>query len=105
MVSQDILQLRRSAESPEYVDKQYSRRRSGNSFNSKTVLITTADKGISRMMRNALTAAGYSREMINDDNIPPRLSSIWGLEKGERHVSDGREGCADGMSLKRPGLH
>jgi len=54
----------------------------GNAFNSETVLITTADKGINRMMRDALTAAGYSPDIINDDNIPPALVDM-GLEKGK----------------------
>ena len=54
----------------------------GNAFNSETVLITTADKGMNRMMRNALTAAGYSPDIINDDNIPPALVDM-GLKKGK----------------------
>lgn len=54
----------------------------GNAFNSATILITTADKGINQMMRNALIAAGYSPDIINDDNIPPALVNM-GLEKGK----------------------
>ena len=54
----------------------------GNAFGSATVLITTADIGMNRMMRDALTAAGYSPDIINDDNIPPSLVHM-GLEKGK----------------------
>jgi hypothetical protein len=54
----------------------------GNAFSSATVLITTADESINQMMRNALTTAGYSPDIINDDNIPPALVDM-GLEKGK----------------------
>jgi hypothetical protein len=54
----------------------------GNPFNSSTIIITTADRGINKQMRDALVNSGFSPGIINDDNIPMGLTNI-GLEKGK----------------------
>ncbi len=54
----------------------------GNPFNSSTIIITTADKGINKQMRNALIKSGFSPGIMNDDNIPGRLVNM-GLEEGK----------------------
>ncbi|SHI14271.1 hypothetical protein SAMN02745944_02712 [Clostridium magnum DSM 2767] len=55
---------------------------SGNPFNSSTIIITTADRGINKQMRDALVKSGFSSGIMNDDNIPMGLTNI-GLEKGK----------------------
>lgn len=54
----------------------------GNPFSSSTIIITTADRSVNRQIRSALSAAGFSRDIVNDDNIPPGLANM-GLEKGK----------------------
>lgn len=53
----------------------------GNPFNSLTIIISTADKNINQQMRYALELAGYSADIMNNDNIPIELVNM-GLEKG-----------------------
>ncbi|MDW8803016.1 hypothetical protein P8V03_17915 [Clostridium sp. A1-XYC3] len=54
----------------------------GNPFNSSTIIITTADRGINAQMRDALVASGFSPGIMNDDNIPMAMVNM-GLEKGK----------------------
>jgi hypothetical protein len=54
----------------------------GNPFNSSTIIITTADRGINKQMRDALVSSGFSPGIMNDDNIPRGMVNI-GLEKGK----------------------
>jgi hypothetical protein len=54
----------------------------GNPFNSSTIIITTANRGINKQMRDALVKSGFSSGIMNDDNIPMGLTNI-GLEKGK----------------------
>jgi len=54
----------------------------GNPFNSLTAIVSTADMNINKEIRNALNAAGYSTDIINDDNIPIDLVHM-GLEAGK----------------------
>lgn len=54
----------------------------GNPFNSSTIIISTADKNINLQMRYALEYAGYSPDIMNNDNIPFELVNM-GLEKGK----------------------
>jgi hypothetical protein len=54
----------------------------GNPFNSSTIIITTADRGINKQMRDALVSSGFNPGIMNDDNIPMGLTNI-GLEKGK----------------------
>lgn len=54
----------------------------GSAFNSSTILITTADKCVNMQIRDALSVAGYSSDIMNDDNIPMDLVNM-GLEKGK----------------------
>lgn len=54
----------------------------GDPFNSSTIIITTADKGINEQMRDALIKSGFNPGIMNDDNIPMGLTNI-GLEKGK----------------------
>lgn len=54
----------------------------GNPFDSSTIIITTADMGINKQMRNALVKSGFNPGIMNDDNIPIDLVNI-GLEKGK----------------------
>jgi hypothetical protein len=54
----------------------------GKPYNSSTIIINTADRNINKQMRDALTAAGYSPDIMNNDNIPMELVNI-GLEKGK----------------------
>lgn len=56
--------------------------RYGNPFLSNTVIISTADKGINKQMREALNVSGFSSDIMNDDNIPMGLVNM-GLEKGK----------------------
>ncbi|MCX8128470.1 MAG: hypothetical protein N3I35_00010 [Clostridia bacterium] len=54
----------------------------GYPFNSSTIIISTADMYVNQKVRDALDVAGYSSEIINDDNIPMELVNM-GLEKGK----------------------
>ncbi|MDF2891631.1 MAG: hypothetical protein K0R80_1998 [Clostridia bacterium] len=54
----------------------------GNPYNSSTIIISTADRNINKQIRNALGTAGYSPDIINDDNIPMDLVNM-GLEAGK----------------------
>lgn len=54
----------------------------GNTFNSSTIIISTADRNINKQIRNALGIAGYSQDIMNDDNIPIDLVNM-GLEAGK----------------------
>ncbi|EKQ57714.1 MULTISPECIES: hypothetical protein [unclassified Clostridium] len=54
----------------------------GNPFNSSTIIITTADKGIDNQMRDALVKSGFNPGIMNDDNIPINLVNM-GLERGK----------------------
>lgn len=54
----------------------------GKPFNSSTAIVSTADRNINKQIRDALAAAGYSPDIINDDNIPMDLVNM-GLEKGK----------------------
>lgn len=54
----------------------------GNSFNSSTIIITTADMRVNGQIRGALSASGFSTDIVNDDNIPAGLVNM-GLEKGK----------------------
>ncbi|HEY8891192.1 MAG TPA: hypothetical protein VIM70_13145 [Clostridium sp.] len=54
----------------------------GNTFNSSTIIISTADRNINKQIRNALGIAGYSQDIMNDDNIPIELVNM-GLEVGK----------------------
>ncbi|HEX3078192.1 MAG TPA: hypothetical protein VHQ24_15135 [Lachnospiraceae bacterium] len=54
----------------------------GYPFNSSTIIITTADRWINHQIRNVLGDAGYSSDIINNDNIPIELVNM-GLEKGK----------------------
>ncbi len=51
----------------------------GNAFNSSTIIISTADRNINKQIRNSLSIAGYSQDIMNDDNIPIELVNM-GLE-------------------------
>lgn len=54
----------------------------GKPFNSSTIIISTADRNINKQLRNALSIAGYSSDIMNDDNIPMELVNM-GLEAGK----------------------
>lgn len=54
----------------------------GNPSNSSSILITTADRDINEQIRDALESAGYSPDIMNNDNIPLGLVNM-GLEKGK----------------------
>jgi len=54
----------------------------GNPFYSSTIIISTADRNINEQIRDALGSAGYSPDIMNDDNIPVDLVNM-GLEKGK----------------------
>ena len=54
----------------------------GDPFSSNTIIITSADRGINKQMREALIGSGFSPGIMNDDNIPAGLVNI-GLEKGK----------------------
>jgi hypothetical protein len=54
----------------------------GHPFNSSTIIISTADRSINKQIRDALSIAGYSPNIMNDDNIPMELVNM-GLEKGK----------------------
>ncbi len=44
--------------------------KSGNPFNKTTLIVTTADKGIDKRIRDAAQSAGYSNEIINTQVLP-----------------------------------
>ncbi len=54
----------------------------GNTYNSSTIIISTADRNINREIRNALIMSGYSQDIMNNDNIPMELVNM-GLEAGK----------------------
>jgi hypothetical protein len=54
----------------------------GNTFNSSTIIITTADQSVNKQIRDALAGAGFDPDIMNDDNIPAGLVNM-GLEKGK----------------------
>lgn len=54
----------------------------GKPFNSSTIIISTADRNINWQIRDALGTAGYSPDIMNDDNIPMELVNM-GLERGK----------------------
>lgn len=54
----------------------------GNTYNSSTIIISTADMNINNEIRNALVMAGYNQDIMNDDNIPIELVNM-GLEAGK----------------------
>jgi hypothetical protein len=54
----------------------------GNTYNSSTIIISTADRNINQEIRNTLVMAGYSQDIMNDDNIPMDLVNM-GLEAGK----------------------
>lgn len=54
----------------------------GNPFDSSAIIITTADKGINKQMRDALAESGFNPGVMNNDNIPIDLVNM-GLEKGK----------------------
>ncbi|MFW6035446.1 MAG: hypothetical protein ACOCRZ_04255 [Halothermotrichaceae bacterium] len=54
----------------------------GNSFNSFTIIITTADRHINKQVREVLSSAGFEQSIMNDDIIPPDLVNM-GLERGK----------------------
>lgn len=54
----------------------------GKPFNSSTIIISTADRNINLQIRDALGTAGYSPDIMNDDNIPMELVNM-GLERGK----------------------
>jgi hypothetical protein len=54
----------------------------GNPFNSSTIIVSTADRNINKQIRDSLGTAGYSPDIMNDDNIPMDLVNM-GLEKGK----------------------
>lgn len=54
----------------------------GYPFNSSTIIISTADRNINQQIRTALATAGYSPDIMNNDNIPSELVNM-GLEKGK----------------------
>jgi hypothetical protein len=54
----------------------------GDPFDSSTIIITTADRGINQKMRDSLMQSGFNPGIMNDDNIPPDLVNM-GLERGK----------------------
>lgn len=46
---------------------------SGNPYNSDTIIITTADRGIDQRIRSAAESAGYPSSIMNTDVIPSEL--------------------------------
>jgi hypothetical protein len=54
----------------------------GKPFNSSTIIISSADQFVNQQVRDALGVAGYSSEIMNNDNIPMDLVNL-GLEKGK----------------------
>lgn len=54
----------------------------GYPYDSSTIIITTADQYINHQVRKALINAGFSTDIMNNDNIPKDLIKL-GLEKGK----------------------
>lgn len=54
----------------------------GNPYQSATAIISTADQNMNGQIRDALTTAGYSPDIMNNDNIPMDLVNM-GLERGK----------------------
>jgi len=54
----------------------------GYPYDSSTIIITTADQYINHQVRKALIDAGFSSDIMNNDNIPNGLVNL-GLEKGK----------------------
>jgi len=54
----------------------------GSPFNSSTIIVSTADRNINKQIRDALGMAGYSSDIMNNDNIPMDLVNM-GLEEGK----------------------
>lgn len=54
----------------------------GDAFNSYSIIISSADKGVCERVKKALVAAGYSESIINVDIIPSGMVNM-GLEKGK----------------------
>lgn len=54
----------------------------GEPYSSSSIIISTADKNINKQIRNALGTAGYSWDIMNNDNIPMELVNM-GLEAGK----------------------
>lgn len=49
-----------------------SRESSSDPFNKETIVISTADRGLDTVLRQALLNSGYAREIVNTDIIPAR---------------------------------
>jgi hypothetical protein len=58
----------------------------GKPFDTSTIIITTANRRINQLMRDALNDSGFSPGIMNNDNIPIGLVNL-GLEKGKDHFS------------------
>lgn len=58
----------------------------GDPFSSSAVIVCTADRGMNQQVRDALGAAGFSTDIMNDDNISAGLVNL-GLEKGKDHLN------------------
>lgn len=56
----------------------------GNPFDSSTIIITTADKGVNNQIRDNLVEGGFRPGIMNNDNIPDNLVNM-GLERGKDH--------------------
>ncbi len=54
----------------------------GYPYDSSTIIITTADQYINKQVRKALINAGFSSDIMNNDNIPEGLTKL-GLEKNK----------------------
>ncbi|AGF58777.1 hypothetical protein BJV45_001778 [Clostridium saccharoperbutylacetonicum] len=54
----------------------------GYLYDSSTIIITTADQYINHQVRKALINAGFSSDIMNNDNIPKYLVNL-GLERGK----------------------
>jgi hypothetical protein len=54
----------------------------GKPFNSSTIIISSADRNINKQIIDALGTAGYSQDIMNNDNIPMELVNM-GLEAGK----------------------
>ncbi|MGI6711499.1 MAG: hypothetical protein ACOX4L_02000 [Bacillota bacterium] len=54
----------------------------GDPFNSFTIVICSADRNVNQQIRDALVVAGYSLDIMNNNNIPLGLVHM-GLEKGK----------------------
>lgn len=54
----------------------------GYPFDSSTIIITTADQCINKIMRDTLVNSGFNSNIMNNDNIPKDIVKM-GLEKGK----------------------